>query len=519
MSELASIDGSALTADVRRDCDVAVIGTGAGGAMVARGLARAGAKVVLLEEGGHQTSRDFDMLEGHAYPLLYQEQGNRATADLAITVLQGRTVGGGTTVNWTTSFRTPRRTLDHWRATYGLEELSEAALTPHWEAAESYLGIQPALMGDVNANNRKLWEGLGALGWQRELVRRNTRGCAGSGYCGLGCPIDAKQSMLVTAIPDALAHGAELYSHVRAWTVESEASGERIAAIHGQALDSSSWRPTGRTVTVNPKMCVLAGGAINSPALLLRSRLGNHNGQVGKRTFLHPVVALVAEHDEPIEGYYGAPQTVASHQFIDRGERMGYFFETAPMQPMLAALALNSFGANHRAAMLNLRNTSAVIGLCADGFDPGEACGTVSLKSNGLPRLDYPFSDRFSEAARQAQVDAARILLASGAKRVRSLHSHPVELRGEADLPLLATAKVEANRLPVFTAHQMGGCAMGSDASRSVVRADLRHHGIANLFVVDGSVFPTSLGVNPQLSIYGLAGYAVPNILNALGRA
>jgi choline dehydrogenase-like flavoprotein len=398
-----------------------------------------------------------------------------------------------------------------------LDEPSEVTLTPHWEAAERYLGIQPALPGDVNANNRKLWDGLGALGWQRDLVRRNTRGCANSGYCGLGCPIDAKQSMLVTAIPDALAHGAELYSHVRAWTVEAQGTDERIASVRGQALDSKTWRPTGRDVTIHPKVCVLAGGAINSPALLLRSRLGNQSDQVGKRTFLHPVVAMIAEHDEPIEGYYGAPQTVASHQFIDRGDRMGYFFETAPMQPMLAALAMNSFGARHRAAMLNLRHASVVIGLCADGFDPGEPCGTVSLKSNGLPRLDYPFSDRFIEAARQAQVDAARILLASGAKLVRSLHSQPVELRSEADLPRLEGAPVEANRLPVFTAHQMGGCAMGSDSTRSVVRSDLRHHQISNLFVVDGSVFPTSLGVNPQLSIYGLAGYAVPHILKALG--
>jgi choline dehydrogenase-like flavoprotein len=520
MSEFASIDGITLSADVQRDCDVAVIGTGAGGAMVARGLALAGAKVVMLEEGGHQTSRDFDMQEGHAYPLLYQEQGNRATADLAITVLQGRTVGGGTTVNWTTSFRTPTRTLDHWRTTYGLQEPNEATLTPHWDSAERFLGIQPALPGDVNANNRKLWDGLGKLGWQRELVRRNTRGCANSGYCGLGCPIDAKQSMLVTAIPEALAHGAELYSHVRAWTIETEGTEDPIViAVHGQALDPKTWAPTGRGVTLHPKVCVLAGGAINSPALLLRSQLGGESKQVGKRTFLHPVVAMVAEHDEPIEGFYGAPQTVASHQFIDRGDRMGYFFETAPMQPMLAALAMNSFGAHHRAAMLKLRHTSVVIGLCADGFDPEEACGTVSLKPNGLPRLDYPFSERFVEAARQAQVDAARILLASGAKLVRSLHSQPIELHSEADLPRLAAAPVEANLLAVFTAHQMGGCAMGPEPSSSVVRPDLRHHQIENLFVVDGSVFPTSLGVNPQLSIYGLASYAVPHVLKALGRA
>src|SRR5208282_649623 len=118
-----------------------------------------------------------------------------------------------------------------------------------------------------NANNKKLWDGLGKLGWERTLLRRNTRGCVRSGYCGLGCPIDAKQSMLVTAIPEALANGAELYSHVRAWTLEAD--GNRIRAVRGQAIDPKLWRPTGREVTLRPKLVVLSGGAINSPALLL----------------------------------------------------------------------------------------------------------------------------------------------------------------------------------------------------------------------------------------------------------
>lgn len=299
----ASIDGSTLTADVARDCEVAVIGTGAGGAMVARGLALAGVKVVLLEEGGHQSSHDFDMQEGKAYPMLYQEQGNRATADVALTILQGRTVGGGTVVNWTTSFRTPARTLAHWQKTYGLDEPNEQLLTPHWQAAEDYLGVHQVDLLEANQNNRKLWDGLGKLGWERTLLRRNTRGCVHSGFCGLGCPIDAKQSMLVTAVPDALAHGAELYAHTRAWTLEAE--GSRVTAIHAEAIDAVSWQPNGRTVTLRPKLVVLSGGAINSPALLLRSKIGNQSGRVGKRTFLHPVVAMLAEHEQPIEGYFG----------------------------------------------------------------------------------------------------------------------------------------------------------------------------------------------------------------------
>ena len=510
-------DASKLPSDLDLDCDVAIIGSGAGGAIVARALAKAGARVVLLEEGGHHTSRDFDMQEATAFPMLYQEQGNRATADLSIMVLQGRAVGGSTVVNWTTSFRTPPKVLDHWRRHFGIEGLTEGALTPHWEEIERYLGIHEVDPDHVNRNNGKIWDGLGKLGWARERIRRNTRGCMNSGYCGMGCPIDAKQSMLVTAIPDAVAAGAELYARCRARSVEEV--GGRIAWIDAEPIDPTTLRPNGRRLRVRPKVCVLSGGAINSPALLLRSRVGNRSGQVGRRTFLHPTVAMGAIHAEPIEAFYGAPQSIASHEFADRGERMGYFFEAAPIHPVLASLALNGFGRDQRQQLEKLPFTSVVIALLIDGFGHGEEGGTVTLKPDGMPKLDYPFTSRFEEAARAAQADAARVLLASGAAEVMSLHSEPVKLRSERDLPTLAAAPFGPNLLSVFTAHQMGGCAMGQDPTRSVVRSDLRHHHIENLFVIDGSVFPTSLGVNPQLSIYGLASWGAEHVKKALGRA
>ncbi|MHB1846082.1 MAG: GMC family oxidoreductase N-terminal domain-containing protein [Deltaproteobacteria bacterium] len=491
-----------LSTDQEISCDVAIIGTGAGGAITARALALAGVRVVLLEEGGHHTSREFDMQEETAYPMLYQEQGNRATADLAISILQGRAVGGSTVVNWTTSFRTPAYVLEHWRREHGVSGLTLDALTPHG----------------------KLWDGCGALGWKRQRIRRNVRGCMRSGYCGMGCPIDAKQSMLITAIPDAVAHGAELWARCRARTIEAD--DDRIVAVRGEAIDPVTLRPNGRTLTVRPQVCVLSGGAINSPALLLRSRLGNESGQVGRRTFLHPVVAMVGLYDEPVEGYYGPPQSVSSHQFAERGDatdptaapKMGYFFEAAPIHPMLASLAINAFGGELRSQMARLPYTSGTIALLIDGFGRGEEGGTVTLKPDGQPKLEYPFHARLEEAARSAQHDLARLLLAAGAREVRSLHQPPVVLSSEKDLPALDAAPFGPNRLSVFTAHQMGGCAMGAHPRRSVVRSDLRHHALQNLFIIDGSVFPTSLGVNPQLSIYGLASWAAPHVLTALGR-
>jgi choline dehydrogenase-like flavoprotein len=226
--------------DLGVECDFCVVGSGPGGSIAAAVLAAAGANVAIVEEGGHYTRRDFNMQESWAYPALYQDHGNRTTEDLAILILQGRTVGGGTTVNWTSSFRTPERTLALWRDRHGVRGLDAATLAPHFAAVEQRLSIKaegdPA---DVNANNRKLYEGADKLGWKPELIRRSVRGCARLGYCGMGCPLDAKQSALVTYVPDALAAGARLYTNARARLVEND-KGRARAVICDVFVDDAA---------------------------------------------------------------------------------------------------------------------------------------------------------------------------------------------------------------------------------------------------------------------------------------
>ncbi|BDG10323.1 GMC family oxidoreductase [Anaeromyxobacter paludicola] len=507
--------GRVLTgADIARDyeerADACVIGSGAGGAVMAARLAEMGARVVLLEEGGLYTRNDFDMQEATAYPRLYQEKGQRATADLSITVLQGRCVGGGTTVNWTTSFRTPERVLEHWRAAHGVEGLDPATLAPHFDAVEQRLNIREWPLAQVNGNNRVLWDGCGKLGWQRALTRRNVDACANLGYCGLGCPIDAKRSMDVTYVPDAVKKGAHLYANTRA--VRIELHRKRANLVRAEVLDPATDRPKGHSVLVKPKVVVLCGSAVNSPALLLRSGL-DFNGRVGKRTFLHPVVASIGVYPQRIDGFYGAPQSVTSHQFIERGPgKIGFFMETAPVHPMLAASAAGGFGAAHQEVMARLGHVSALIGLTVDGFLPGDEGGTVSLRKDGRVRLDYRLRPEHWEALREANKALARVQLAAGAESVHSLHEDPVELRREADLPKLDAAPWRPVRVGLFTAHQMGGCAMGKDPDKSVVSARLKHHHVDNLFVADASIFPSSLGVNPQETVFGIAHWAAGHI-------
>src|SRR5207302_265162 len=261
----AAVSGIVRGDQIRRDLvltpDLCVVGSGPGGAIMASRLAEAGAEVVVLEEGGYHTKAEFDMQEATAYPRLYQDRGNRATADLSIAILQGRAVGGGSVVNWTTSFRTPDDVLALWREKEGAE-LTPAALRPHFEEVEKRLSISKVDLDDVNPNNRALYDGC---------------------------------------------------------------------------------KKTGRIVRVEPRELVLSCGALNTPALLLRSGLAQ--GPVGKKTWLHPTIAMVAIYREDIEGFYGAPQSVASHHFAHREPRAGFFMEAAPVHPMLAGLAFPGFGA------------------------------------------------------------------------------------------------------------------------------------------------------------------------------
>ena len=196
--------GEDITQDHDVQCDVCIVGSGAGGAVLAAGLVSSGLKVVMLEEGGYYDQDNFKLNEGDAYFNLYQDRGTRATSDVSITVLQGRTVGGSTTVNWTTCFRTPDRILKHWEQNFGTEAITTETLKPHFEEVERRLGIQEWPLDRVNANNKVLVDGCKKLGYEVRPLRRNVRSCADSGFCGMGCPIGAKQAMHRTYIQDAL---------------------------------------------------------------------------------------------------------------------------------------------------------------------------------------------------------------------------------------------------------------------------------------------------------------------------
>jgi choline dehydrogenase-like flavoprotein len=503
-------------------CDVAIIGSGAGAGITAELLAKAGMKVVIVEEGPLKSSSDFNQKESEAYPDLYQESAARKTADKAISILQGRCVGGSTTVNWTSSFRTPPTTLKFWQEKFALKDYSVEALAPFFEQAERRLNILPWRVAP-NENNDLLRRGAIKLGIASSAIARNVKGCWNLGSCGMGCPTNAKQSMLVTTIPAALELGAQLLTETRA--ERFELSNGKITSLLCYFLDKK--RPAaerGRAevaIKIIAKHYVLAAGAINSPAVLLRSGAPDPHGRLGQRTFLHPVVMSSSVFAQKVEAWSGAPQSVYSDHFMDTQPidgAMGYKLEAPPLHPIIFASTVPGMGQGQHDLLTSFPHNHTLLALLRDGFHDDSPGGQVKLRSDDSAVLDYPLTDYVLEGGRNALLSMMEIQFAAGAKQVFPLHEMARPYTSWAE------ARDAVHKLPMkplltkfVSAHVMGGCGMAAAERHGVTRPDGVHWQIDNLSIHDGSLFPTSIGANPQLSIYGVINRLAQGLIGRLG--
>ncbi len=512
------IDAAAMERDRELAFDVVVVGSGAGGGVTAEVLALAGLDVAIVEEGPLASSSEFRMREREAYPRLYQESAGRQTRDKAITILQGRCVGGSTTVNWTSSFRAPPATLRHWREAWGLRSMSEAELDPWFRRVEERLAVSPWPVAP-NENNDVLRRGCEKLGLSWGAIDRNVSGCVNLGYCGMGCPVNAKQSMLVTTIPAALDRGATLVQRARVTRLVFDS--DRVTACEAHGVASSGAAPSPHRLALRARHFVLAAGAIGSPAILMRSHAADPHLMLGRRTFLHPTVVCAAVMPNKVDGFLGAPQTIHSDHFMDvpLDGPAGFKLESGPTHPLLVAITMPGFGEEHARWMAKLAHLQVVIALLRDGFHPDSRGGRVMLRPDGSAMLDYPMPEYLWEGVRRAYLAMAQIQFAAGAASVMAVH----ESATPASTWAQARAQIEA--LPmrplaarVVSAHVLGGCAMGPDPRAAVVAESGRHHHYANLSVHDASVFPTSLGTNPQLTIFALSARMAAGLADALRR-
>ncbi len=511
------VDGAKLTSSQHYEADVVIIGSGAGGGISAEELAKAGFKVIVVEMGGFKSSSDFVMEEKSAYPDLYQESSGRRTKDKAIGILQGRTVGGSTTVNWTTSIRTPEPTQQYWRDKFGVKLDGEDALIPYFEKAEVRLNIDPWPV-PPNPNNQALLDGCEKLGYKSTVVSRNVKGCANLGYCGMGCPINAKQSMLVTTIPGALNNKAKLITNL--YVQNFKWAKDKVTGVEALTIDQDFQRRKSVKVTIKAKHYILSAGGIGSAAILKRSEVPDPSERLGKFTFLHPVVISGALMADPIKAHSGAPQSIYSDEFLFKDGvdgKAGYKLEVPPVHPILIGTKLVGYGEQHAALMKQFNNIQVHISLIRDGFHPESPGGTVELSNQGDPILDYPITDYIWDGVRRSYLSMAELQFAVGAKAVLPIH------KKGGSYTTWKSAKEAINNFPlenywssVVSAHVMGGCNMGENSNTSVVNSYGEHHQLENLSILDGSVFPTSLGANPQLSIYGLVYRNVERLINRL---
>jgi choline dehydrogenase-like flavoprotein len=430
---------------------------------------------VVLEQGPEHDPDSFTARPPQMLARLYRDGAQTVTiGNPPIALPLGRGIGGTTLVNSGTCFRTPARVLERWRSQFGLE-LDEQALRPCFERVERALSIAevtPELAGNNAAVVRR---GAERLGWSHGYLRRNARGCVGSGVCAFGCPTSAKQHTGITYVPRARAAGAQILTG---------ADVRRIEVGRGRAVGVAAALADGRKLEVRAPIVIVAAGTIGTPQLLARSGLGRASGQLGRNLALHPATAAFARMDEAVDMARGVPQSF----YIDHFASEGLMFETVAGPPSYAAMSLPLSGRRHAEVMASYR-TLAQLGLMVSDSSRGSV---HVLGRRPLIRYDLCAKDLAKFRSGLSRLD--QLFRAAGALEV--FLPLPVGVRPERARP---------RDLKLMAFHPLGTARADARPSQGVVDGELRLHGTDGVYVADGSVIPSALGVNPQLTIMALA--------------
>lgn len=497
-------DGAALEEDLELECDAVVIGTGAGGGPIAKGLAERGFAVLILEEGGHFDRKDFNGRPLAMLDRLYRRSGLTVTVGNAvIPVPVGKTVGGTTTINAGTCLRAPDAVLDAWRAELGVD-IDARSLAPYYEEVEEILGVAPSSPAALGKPAVVIARGADALGWSHGPLPRNAPGCDGQGLCVFGCPTEAKRSTNVSYIPAALKAGAQLVTGVKVERIVVE--GDAARGVVGTVR-----RPDGsrKLVRVRARAVVVSCGALYTPVLLASSGLGRGSGELGKNLSIHPASSAFALFDEAIEGDRAVPQGYAVHQFAADG----ILFEGASAPPELVALSLQSFGPGFVERMEQYRS------LLGFGFMiKDRSRGQVRVGRQGEPIVTYRMSEADRASLQRGMGLLCRLMFAAGAREVFPAVAGFERLRDPKEVTALERASLPPRAFDLTAYHPLGTARMGVDPGRSVVGSTHEVHDVLNLYVADGASVPTSLGVNPQLTIMALATRAAEHVARRLER-
>jgi choline dehydrogenase-like flavoprotein len=494
------------------EADVAIVGSGAGGGVIAGKLAAAGLKVVVLEAGGYFNEADFTQSELWAFQNLYWRGGPTPTADLNVSLQAGACLGGGTVVNWTNCLRTKPWVREEWASEHGLEDVATEAFDRHLDGVWQRLGVNDRC-SELNGPQENMRRGAEALGWSFKTVTRNwdpeRHDPVVAGFLGFGDQSGAKQSTLKTYLQDAVDHGADVL--VGCFVERVLVEGGRAAGVQ------ATWTDPTRTaqVTVRAPQVVVAAGALESPAVLLRSGVGGQ--AVGRYLRLHPCTSVFADYGTDQQAWWGAPHAGLIDEFA-QGPDGGYGFllEGVQYTTGLAASAVPFTTADaHKQAMAEFKNVASSIGLVRDAGH-----GQVVLDAGGAAQPLYALTDERDVATTHRALEAQiRMHHAAGARRIQMLAAGLPTWRAGDDLEAFVAqvtrVPLRAGGARLFSAHQMGTCRMGADPQTSVADPRGELHDTPGVWIGDASAFPTPSGTNPMITVMALASRTAGHVADA----
>lgn len=478
-------DGGEITGETRVSADVCVIGTGAGGAAAAKELAEGGLSVVMLEDGRHHTTDDFHARPHETMASLYRDAGQTITLGNAPIVLpQGRAVGGTTIINSGTCFRTPAAVLAAWERDFGVD-VNPESMDPFFRRVEREINVTQVPPDVAGENARIVRDAAESLGWSGDYLFRNARGCVGSGVCPSGCPTSAKQHTAITYVTKAWNAGAVTYASCRARRILFD-------GVVTRGVEAST--AGGGRLTVEAPVVIVACGAVQTPLFLFGQGFEDRSDQLGRNLTIHPATAVLALMEDIVDMAVGVPQSYYIDEFADQG----IMLEGAAGPPEYVATLLPYSGDRHRELMLQYRHI-AQFGMMVSEVSRGR----VTIKG-GQPLVLYDVEPPDIAALKRGVELLVELFTAAGAKRIMlPLRRLPEVAPG--DTAALRDADLAPADLKLMAFHPLGTARAHADPAHGVVDGDLAVHGRRGLYIADGSVVPTPLGVNPQQTIMTMA--------------
>lgn len=476
------------------DAEVVVVGTGAGGAAIGAQLAEAGVDVVFVEEGGYHPTSSFNPYLAESLPRLWRDAGTTVILGKSTFLYaEGRCVGGSTVINGAMTYRTPDDVLEGWVRDLGTQELGPQAMEPWFEMAERDVSAQPQHPASIGGDNRIMSLGSARTGWHHQKNNRNQHQCVGANNCVLGCATGAKQSTLVSYMPRALAAGARCLTEVRVRGLQID--GGQCTGVEGRVVDPRT-RKLSQRVTVRAKAVVIACGAVQTPHLLLKHRIGRPSRQLGRNFVTHPNVKVLAVYPHDVRGWKGVSQWGQVREFHDEG--IIFAENMVPSGAMAAALP-----AHGRAVWREMQryNNMVLSGILVEDT----STGVIRRGPFDMALPFYSITQRDLETFLRAVRTLGKMHFEMGAERLILPFANLHEVRSIDELRRVNTVNIKIRDVELFTPHLMGTARMGATARSSVVDLQGQVWDLPGCYIADASIFPTAIGVNPQVTIMALA--------------